>query len=259
MPECVECRKSAENSFSLEIGKKIFFRFFTENYPQKISKLIPKSGTYKLQGVKVHGKYTRLLLEKDGQNYSLVYHFGMNGMIKSGKEKDKHTYFIAKIKDENKAYRFVDNRKIGFIDFFRKKINLTKRYDLGIDPLDYERFQDFYDALPEIKSRKNLSMFLLDQKPICGIGNYLRCEILFKLRYSPERTFKPKKKIYKAIHKVVWNFYNSASGNLDQSYSKGMRFKVYNQKYVIVKGKQYNVETIKKSGRTIHFCPELQK
>lgn len=56
--------------------------------------------------------------------------------------------------------------------------------DLMTQDMSLETFVQFLRSHP----RKNICAFLLAQDEFCGIGNYLKCDILYASRISPHRT-----------------------------------------------------------------------
>ncbi len=149
---------------------------------------------------------------------------------------------------------------------------LEKRLSrIGFDLLDISlqggfNPQEWEEILNHASPRKNISIFLLDQKPIAGIGNYLRAEILYRAKISPFRTVRSLNKEEKERLRIT------AQETIVQAYnSNGLTIKDYvdpqGEKgrfvcFVYGRSKDPLGNPIKKkqlSGRTIHYVEEIQK
>ena len=192
---------------------------------------------------------------------------GMSGGWKLKKEKHSHLTFLY----DNKEIHYTDVRNFGTFKFVKDKKELDKKLkELGSDVLTQEY------TLPYIKKvlhdtkiqNKTIVEVLMNQKKFCGIGNYLKSEILYECKISPHRlvkdlTNKDIVNIFENSKKIVLGSYNrggGSSGNYtDLSNKKGtyhFELKVYTQL------KDPLGHTIKKENtkdkRTTHWVPELQ-
>ena len=140
------------------------------------------------------------------------------------------------------------------IVYFRDDYNasLLKVYDnsnifnnvlsnLGPDILTDELTLDIWNTLLIKYKNKNITVFLTDQKIISGIGNYIKSEVLYYARISPERKIKEldeteKMKLFEAIRIIPRLSYNaggmSCDGYTDENGNKGYfdyKLKIYSK------------------------------
>ncbi len=132
------------------------------------------------------GKY--LIIDLNN-NYSIIWHLGMSGRVKTMTDKplpEKHDHVIF----ETSAgwLVFNDPRRFGLI--YACPSDKTDRQPclaaMGPDPFD-EKLTAQY-LLEHLQKRKNaIKPTLLDQKLIAGIGNIYASEILFAAGINPQR------------------------------------------------------------------------
>jgi hypothetical protein len=106
------------------------------------------------------------------------------------KKLDKHSRIFFNLNDKTKSTLYYnDPRNFGTLTIYTTKKDFEKAWDsLGPDILNTEvTYDEFYSRLLT-KLKSKLSLALLDQKLIAGIGNYLRCDILWYTKIHYERT-----------------------------------------------------------------------
>jgi DNA-formamidopyrimidine glycosylase len=166
---------------------------------------------------------------------------------------------------------FNDPRHFGTIKFTNNKKDLTDKIkELGWDPLAGNLDQNLkWLSYTLSKTKKPIGQVLMDQSVFAGVGNYIRAEALYKAGMSPWRQSNLLKKeevelLAKAIVEVMQESYTHQGATIltykDAYGAEGKYsscFKVYNQKtdpngHIIIR--QDTPE-----GRTIHWCPNMQK
>jgi len=116
----------------------------------------------------------------------ILFRFGMSGCYKFTEVDDlpKHAHlrFFTVGEKPVKVLSFVDYRRFG-----RWEIEGDWGKDRGPDPMfDYDNFRkNVLDNLGAAAFNKPICETLLDQRYFNGIGNYLRAEILFRLKIKP--------------------------------------------------------------------------
>ncbi|XP_030433601.1 endonuclease 8-like 1 isoform X3 [Gopherus evgoodei] len=119
------------------------------------------------------------------QPMDLVFRFGMSGSFKftSAAELPKHAHLRFYTKESpHRALCFVDCRRFG-----RWEVHGTWQPDRGpCVMLEYEKFREnVLRNLSDKAFNKPICEALLNQKFFNGIGNYLRAEILYRLKIPP--------------------------------------------------------------------------
>ncbi|XP_074925598.1 endonuclease 8-like 1 isoform X3 [Chelonoidis abingdonii] len=119
------------------------------------------------------------------QPMDLVFRFGMSGSFKltSVAELPKHAHLRFYTKESpHRALCFVDIRRFG-----RWEVHGTWQPDRGpCVMLEYEKFREnVLRNLSDKAFNKPICEALLNQKFFNGIGNYLRAEILYRLKIPP--------------------------------------------------------------------------
>ena len=116
----------------------------------------------------------------------ILFRFGMSGCFKFTEAGDlpKHAHlrFFTVGEKPVRVLSFVDYRRFG-----RWEIGADWGRDRGPDPMfDYDRFrQNVLDHMEAAAFNKPICETMLNQKYFNGIGNYLRAEILFRLKIKP--------------------------------------------------------------------------
>ena len=191
MPEGPECKIVGEylhnklenvNCVAMVFHKNS--RYSKHSLPQRFSEL---TYPFKIRSVNIKGKL--IWFEFDNGLYMLNT-LGMSGMWTQTKK--KHCDFeIIYTKSEVKAnvkcesVFFKDMRHFGTIKFVNLDELNNKLRTIGRDVIEEQiSLEEFKDLLYK---RKNwtLPKFLMNQRYLSGIGNYLKCEILYLSKISP--------------------------------------------------------------------------
>lgn len=213
------------------------------------------------------GKFIYITFAEDNNEYYLFSTLGMTGMWSN--KRHKHARFVIFFDDGSELY-YNDIRNFGTLKFVSDKKVLDKKLkSLGPDVLtadiDWQGFRNRFTK----KQNKTIAECLMNQSVISGVGNYLKAEILWNAKMSPNR-------LVKDITNDEWHdlFYNTFVQSL-RSYRLGgatiesyrqpngeeglysRRFAVYNQK-TDPSGRTVIKETTADK-RTTHWVPEIQK
>ena len=185
---------------------------------------------------------------------------------KTGKDKEKD-----KEKDDNDSIWFVDPRHFATLKWTNDIKSLNDVLDdIGPDLLNDKISESEY--LEKMKNKKNskkkLAVVMMDQSVFSGIGNYLKSEILYETKVSPNSvisnipdtilsnlfkiTLDKIQKSYKAGGASVKN-YSDISGK-EGEYS--FTFAVYQKKKDPLGNKVIMEKT--KDGRSSYYVPEIQ-
>ena len=167
-------------------------------------------------------------------------------------------------------YFFNDPRRFGTIKFVRGFKELDKKLkSLGPCVLNDQITPQIFKESLNKKSHRPICEALLDQSGVSGIGNYLRAEILYACSVNPWRNVaeisdEEWNAICDETKRIVEAAYLSQGAtiytykNVDGSTGTAQfLFKVYGEKHdpnghLILREEDSN-------GRTIHWCPEVQK
>jgi formamidopyrimidine-DNA glycosylase len=203
---------------------------------------------------------------------------------------------MTKIKEEKEARKLIyydDTRMFSRVQVFRsrKLFQIWRLKKLGWDPLathvnkeendekketEMEKYGITFNKFKSIFSRSvKIGTLLGEQENICGIGNYLRAEILYNAEISPHRksnTLKEEelKKLFSSILKIMRASFERGGHTLDSFVDPlGRRGKfepkVYiskykpNQDYFTNDHFNYPVKREKFGSQYIFWCPYLQK
>lgn len=137
--------------------------------------------------------------------------------------------------------------------------------DILVDNITYEMY---YNIIRKIKNQNTeICDFLMDQKKIAGIGNWLRAEILYCCRINPHRTLKllSDQDIYNLL-------YYSKFIVIDALNKKGLTIQTYLDPYgnkgsyePLCYGRNFDNNGFQicdtefdKNNRRIHWCPQIQ-
>lgn len=219
----------------------------------------------KIKGVKNKGKLIYFVFDK---NFSLLNTLGMSGGW--SKSKGKHTSVIMTLKG-GKKYYFIDTRHFGTFKFFDTKGDLDKRLSkLGPDMLN-DRDVTSATFIRRLRKYKhyNICKAVMDQKIICGVGNYLKSESLYHAKINPlkrveDLTSKELERLFRSIRKKIKESYLSEGvsvrdfSDLDDKKGKyQFYFEVYCQKEDSQGRKVVKVVTPDK--RSTYYVPQVQK
>lgn len=207
----------------------------------------------KIKDVNLHGKL--IFIELDN-GFTLEFSHGMTGYWTT--EKEKHSRICLELLDKN--LYFTDPRNFGRLVVYRNEAEYNAKLDsLGPKVLDTKA--DLNDFLNRIERKKNskIGLLLLDQSILSGIGNYLRCDILWytDIHYETKvKDLSAEKLIELFVNSInITRFFAGLSCDLKVFPQRNENF-VYMQKRDVYGNK---VEKTKFGGRTIHFIKKTEK
>ena len=218
-------------------GKKIIFEL--------------EDDTYLVSSLGMEGRWIPFPKVPKGDHSNLWLSFGTNGVV------------------EETAY-YDDSRHFGALEFCFSKQGLESRLaDLGPDMLQDNVTKEQWASIlknSRIK-RKQICDLLLEQERVAGIGNYLRAEILYRAKIRPDRSLGDLSddEIERLrVHTIETMKESYAQGGCTlKSYWDPLGRKgnfecvVYGQK-ADPDGNPVQVNTFK-DGRSMHWCPAVQK
>jgi formamidopyrimidine-DNA glycosylase len=190
---------------------------------------------------------------------------GMTGSWSS--RETKHSRLRLRLDDGGTVY-FNDIRNFGTVKIVESRSLLDKKLsELGPDMLSGDVSDDVF--IRSIRRyNKTLAEVLMDQKIICGVGNYLKAECLYFSKLSPHRltsslTDEDLKNLNSVIKKVIKTSYETGGATIytfsNYDGEKGdytKRFAVYNQAQDPL-GHEVKRETTR-DGRTTFWVPTIQ-
>jgi DNA-formamidopyrimidine glycosylase len=262
-PEITICKNILENKInncfleSIDLVSGRYINTEPKNYSKFINDL-----PLQIKSVNNKGKFIYIILEKD---WVINITFGMTGYIYD--KETTHTRVSFKFKNKNKQFNlfYNDVRNFGTISF-DNQMNLQKKLkqlgpDMLNDDITFDKFKDIMNK----QTDKLISIVIVNQKLMSGIGNYLRSEILYDAKISPFKKVKnvtsdEMKTLLKSIKKIIKASYTAQLTNKfigDNEYTNNFELKVYGQK----KDKLGNVVKTDKleDKRTIWYVDEVQK
>lgn len=166
---------------------------------------------------------------------------------------------------------FVDPRHFGTIKFTRDKQDLLNKLNsLGWDPLQ-DKLEDYRERINNAlqKSSKSIAQLLMDQSIFAGVGNYVKCEALYRCELSPWRLGKSFSNtdidtLCRAIDNIMHESYNRQGATISTYKTVSGKngnfsnfFKVYGQKLDPHNNKIVKETTPDK--RSTYWCPSIQK
>lgn len=275
MPEGVEVKLSAEVIRPLVLGKRIINTFVGENSRYKndlpdgfgdfISTL--SRDVCRVSDVQTKGKFMYWTIG----DWYMMCTFGMSGQWSP--KRGKHPCLGIYLGENSSVFEevyFNDPRHFGTIKFTNNKQDLVdKLNELGWDPLGDDGVAYLNTFRKVSSSNKSIGQLLMDQKLFAGVGNYIRAEALYAAEISPWRTGNMIKadqlvRLFDALKVVMQESYQHQGATIrtyktvfgeDGKYSSC--FKVYDQKQDPLGN--LIVKEITPEGRTIHWCPSVQK
>ena len=250
--------KKLENKIITELN------YCSKPYKKKYSKLINKLNQFtpiNFKEIFCIGKASFLKLDK--HNY-FSYHLGMTG--KWSDIKEKHSHLIIKTSDKTILY-FTDTRRFGNIKLL-KEDDLLIKYPKERDLLNFntsiKKNVDY--LIKNIKTNQEVCKVLLNQKYFCGVGNYLKSEILYHSKIHPHKNWsdlnrKEITNLCKFTRKIMKKAYLSGGAELrdfkNPKNDSKLRLNAYGKK--IDSKKRVIVNDITKDQRRTYWCPKIQK
>ena len=258
---------------------KIIGEGLTQNVSsRKVTCIEPLSGRYikksipgmenfsptRVLGVGVKGKFIFWIFDNNTFMFNTL---GMTG--KWSKVASPHSRVRFDFEKGNSIF-FDDVRNFGTLKFVVGKTALIKKLDsLGPDMLS-ENVTDekFCEALDK-KPHWTIAKAIMNQAVVCGVGNYVKSEALYRAALSPHRivgslSTNELQALNLSIKTVLRQAYDGKGATL-QNYqnfdgeagSASLQFLVYRRKR-----DSYNNEVVKEEtadGRTTHWVPKIQK
>jgi formamidopyrimidine-DNA glycosylase len=213
----------------------------------------------------VKGKFMWLEFETGATMWITL---GMSGFWST--ESDKHAHFGIGIED-NRALYFIDQRRFGTLKFSHNRAELEKKLaSLGGDALNDSEFTlvKFSSAINKYPN-KTIVEVLMDQRVCAGVGNYIKCEVLYRAGISPHRLVRDIDQVETAvlfnwIQKIMKASYAQGGASIRNYQRLGgekgefvFEFEVYAQKLDPKGNTVVREETL--DGRTTHWVPEVQR
>lgn len=280
MPEGPEVKLSADLIRPLVVGKTVMNVYSTNN-SRYGGKPVPgqdeflkfvQTGNCKVEDVRTKGKF--LWWQFTDYHY-LMSTFGMTGQWSP--TAGKHPCFVVELGLEDYELRldkmvFNDPRHFGTVQFANNYANFNlKLSSLGWDPLGTNKLDEWKPHLHRkvLKSSKPIGQLLMEQSIFSGVGNYIRAEALYLSKISPWRQGNLIKEaefdnLCQSLIEVMNDSYQHQGATI-QTYRTAYgeegkyssKFKVYGQKQDPL-GNQIITEATP-DGRTMHWCPTIQK
>jgi len=218
-----------------------------------------------LQNLIRPGKFLRFDFK---EGYSLISHLGMSGGWRLSQSPclEKHCHLSWRDQHGN-YWGYVDPRRFGQMIMLK-----TKDWALfphGKDCLAKDFTLSYLQQVFATHPKAILKPFLLEQKEIAGIGNYLACEICARAKVLPQTLLQDLtptqvKAIYQAIHFCIMAAIRRqgttfGSGYRDTLGAKGRGksvLKVFQQESCGICG--HPIEKTTLQGRGTYYCPHCQ-
>tara|TARA_B100001093_G_scaffold519938_1_gene611568 strand:+ start:4406 stop:5212 length:807 start_codon:yes stop_codon:yes gene_type:complete len=218
-----------------------------------------------LESVDCKGKFIYFCLQEN------VYFFntlGMTGMWSNSAS--NHARIKLDFDGEAAPLYYNDVRNFGTFKIALLKKDLDKKLkSIGPDFLKDGWGPNYFYRILKKNSHKTITEFLMNQKNVSGIGNYLKAECLYEAKISPHRfcahiTSEESDRLFHACRRIIQLSYKTGGATI-QNYRKpngkkglySQRFAVYNQKTAPCGNKIIKEKTLDK--RTTHWVPAIQK
>lgn len=256
MPEGPEAKRVAnrlQNSFQYKTITKIRY-----NNKAKLLTDYKQLCEIKIRNIFSYGKKVIFQCSDD---VFIVSSFGMTG--KWCLQPQSHSNIVFIFSDHTRLY-FDDVRRFGNVSIYNQQGYLNN----VVSKLGRCVLNDFPDVTEWFaifkKSRKNVCSFLMDQDKLCGIGNYLKTEVLFFAGIHPDRKVSELYpfelfKLRRACALIPLVSYTAGGHTIndyaqpDGSYGAYVPL-IYNQSCY----HQHTIQTKKHSQRTTYFVSALQ-
>ena len=214
----------------------------------------------KIIDVNCKGKFIWIELDN---GYKIWNTLGMTGGWK--KNKNKHSHFTYIFNDFEIYYE--DMRNFGTFKFNNNQDEFDKKIkSLGTDIFSSDFTIEYVSN--KKNSNKTVVDILMNQKLFCGVGNYLKAEILYECKISPFRKVNELSEndivnIYKNTKKISKESFKNGGASVrdysdlnDKDGNYTSLLKVYGQKNDPLGHKVKRDTTTDK--RTTHWVPEIQ-
>ena len=270
MPEGPECHTIARRLSKLLSGKKLISltihggRYKKHGPPVGFLEFVSRiTNETIILNIEVKGK---LLYWSFSNDFVLLNTLGMSGSWRH--KSSKHCGFSIDY-GNNQNIWFKDQRHFGTLKFIPSTDLDIKLKKIGPDILGRKLTQEYWINLCRKYQNWTLPKLIMNQNKISGVGNYLKCEILYASKISPHRkisqissaqlvgVLKNMLMISRASLKAKgvsirdYNLPDGSDGNFQ------FKLQVYNRKKDRGGNKVIKEKTDDK--RTTHWVPELQK
>lgn len=161
-------------------------RVLSGKYLKKEVPGLERTGKFTVEELLVKGKciFIKCSISGSFDLFAMSFTHGMTGWWDT--ERDKHSRIKLSIDDTHHLY-YNDPRNFGTVKVYTDHNAYLEAQDaLGPDVLDENTTFDLFYSRLLTKPRSKIGAALLDQKLVSGIGNYMRCDILWlaKLHYT---------------------------------------------------------------------------
>lgn len=218
-------------------------------------------------GIRRHGK--AIVFDLSSKDHVVVT-LGMTGKFSRVREKHAAVEFVFQNENEKFSLFFVDQRRFGTVRIIPAEKLQDALPNLGWDALAEEvDVQKVRNSVSKKKQNSVIGSLMMDNSIFSGIGNYLRAEILYQSRVSPWKKFSELSsseletlctnarticlRSYSLGDNTIENFSSIDTGP-GKFYEE---LKVYGKK-IDPDGHEVVTEQTPE-GRTIHWCPAVQK
>ena len=267
-PEGPECRRVYEGISEFAKNKTISqFEVLGGRFLKRAPDITIKTSVpVRVTGGGVKGKF--IWLEFSDET-CLWITLGMSGYWSTGLK--PHSHFRIGFDDGTSLY-FVDQRRFGTLKFTLKSDLSKKLSSLGLDMLN-DQTSSMYDFVRKVEipkvQKKTVAEALMNQSLFAGVGNYIKCEMLYRCRISPHRL------VQDLTQDEICQLWNWGKLIMQASYDQGgasirnyrqvngetgeftFEFEVYAQKRDPNGNTVVREETL--DGRTTHWVPEVQR
>jgi len=216
----------------------------------------------RVQRVDVKGKSIQIYLDN---GWTIWNTLGMSGGWKD--HRTKHSHFRISTQGGREVW-FDDVRRFGNLTFIKDRAEVERRLSaVGPDMLGEDVSLELFTS--RISPRKTpIAKAIMDQKVISGVGNYIKCEVLYRSRISPHRlcteiTEGEMRSLYEATRWVIRKSFEQGGATLatytDMDGHRGefpFFFHVYRKEVCPEGHRVIREETADK--RTTHWVPEVQ-
>lgn len=265
MPEGPEVKIVADYlNIHLKNKEILSFEYCSKPYKIKYGDIIQKLNLHTPFAFKEVFCIGKTSFIKLNNNTFFSFHLGMTGNWTQVKE--KHTHLSIKTKDNTTIY-FNDTRRFGNIKILQKS-ELESNYYKQRDLLNYNTsIQENTDFLiNNVNSNIEICKILLNQKYFCGVGNYLKSEILYMAKIHPHKKWKDLsreeiKKICQYTKSIIIEAYKHGGAELRDFKNPDKDSKLQLQAY----GREKDIKgnnlknAITKDKRRTYWCPINQK
>ncbi len=268
MPEGPEVKTTVDFLKTYEGKQLINITVLSGRYTKKPIENINNPGwrlPLPLETVDCKGKFIYFCLQGDVFFFNTL---GMTGMWSNNAS--KHSRIKFEFAGDSVPLYYNDVRNFGTFKIALSKNALDKKINsLGPDFLKDGWGPDTFYNLLKKKPNKTVAEFLMNQKNVSGIGNYLKAECLYDAKISPHRfcchiTTKESDRLFYACRRIIQLSYQTGGATI-QNYRKpngkkglySQRFAVYNQKTSPCGNEIIKEQTLDK--RTTHWVPAVQK